>query len=135
MPHKDHPNRSFADRITPSCARAGGREMHNALTEGNGIAKHTACRYGNVSPPQVSFLSALSIDRRVRRILFFFYPYAPDARSCTPRRCYNTFIKYLSFPKTLSTLSSVYSCLSRLSLHIGVLSYSHPPILTNKRNV
>lgn len=45
--------------------RSGGREMHNALAEGNGIAKHTACRYGNVNPPQVAFLSALSIDRRV----------------------------------------------------------------------
>lgn len=29
FPHKDHPNRSFADQITPSCTR-GWKETHNA---------------------------------------------------------------------------------------------------------
>lgn len=113
IPYKDHPNKIDSQAESPrrarALARAGKREMRNALSEGNGIAKHTACRYGNVSPPQVAFLSALSIDRPVRCIPLLFLPLR--------LRCYNTFI----------TIFIVSENTINIILRISVFLFLDPP--------
>lgn len=107
-------------------ARVRGREMHNALTEGNGITKHIACRYGNVNPPQVAFLSALC-PLTDACIPFLFYPLfcfwcsITYAKVCVVVTLLQNIYRFRKFCQYL--LSSRYFCLSLSPLHIKILSY------------
>lgn len=115
---KDRDRDLMCHRSDHPIARARGREMHNALTEGNGITKHIICRYGNVNSPQVAFLSALCPC-----IPFLFYPLFLSLMLNHIRQgvcCYNIFTKHLSFPKVLS-IPSVLAILPSFFFHPYIL--------------
>lgn len=128
---RDNPN---GHRPNHPIAHAGGREMHNALTEGNGIAKHTACCYGNVNPPQVAFLSALCPLTNTC-IPFLFYSYALRCSIMYAKVCVATTPSQniYRFRKLCNILSIPSVLFFFITLQIRVLNHYH--LFWRKENI